>query len=97
MRAGFKVVSFYWNKGEKICVPLIELDSIIIYEFFLGGKDHRRSDYIPFLLLLSRNDITHLMKLNDILYHINNHFNSKLDNRGHEIVVQEWFQYVLDE
>ena len=38
MRAGFKVVSFYWNKGEKICVPLIELDSIIIYEFFLGKR-----------------------------------------------------------
>ena len=23
MRAGFKVVSFYWNKGEQICVCLL--------------------------------------------------------------------------
>ena len=89
MRAGFKAVSFYWNKGEKICVPLIELDSIIIYEFFFWEKITAGRTISLFLLLLSRNDITHLMKLNDILYHINNHFNSKLDNRGHEIVVQE--------
>ena len=89
MRAGFKAVSFYWNKGEKICVPLIELDSIIIYEFFFWEKITAGRTISLFLLLLSRNDITHLMKLNDILYHINNHFNLKLDNRGHEIVVQE--------
>ena len=63
MSAGFKVVSFCWNKSEKICVPLIELYSIIVYDFF-GGKD----EHIPFLLLLSSNDIKHLMKLNDTSY-----------------------------
>ena len=63
MSAGFKVVSFCWNKSEKICVPLIELYSIIIYDFFFG-----KDEYIPFLLLLSSNDITHLMKLKDTSY-----------------------------
>ena len=53
MSAGFKVVSFCWNKSEKICVPLIELYSIIVYDFW--GEKMNISLFYCYLAVMTSN------------------------------------------